>query len=488
MLAHECLISKLVGDLSVRSPRDLATTLVLLPTKRLELNLAAHLTMAKSGTAVLPQTKSWNLFLSECIAPTKSKSLVMVSSLLELTMKDFLSNHTSTSGNEPNQISSEHAHELVHLMAELWRNNARHSAQLLIKEWLERLWHLSDEVKIDLDKRVERVFSSLNQFEAHLLASGYQTTEAQQAQAIESSLLTMQEICTRLPYKRIIIAGLTSLPKIEIMFLNQLVAEAPSQNISIESWIHQPWRDLSVHAPLRLLSQAKTDAESPKLNISRMIQCKDPVDEMAFAIDHAMSKIDAGMPPSQLIIAVPDESIYQSIARSLMSLLPVTANIPLAKDLNATNSGRWFAQLIDLLKLKSSESFVRLAKHQDWSRIFKLPVLNENQVRHETQLEYWLQFAPNTIGDLDKTSLKTLQNDQVKELILNFDRGFINEYFFNQNSQKLDWAELQTWWQKAIQEPVERFLNQTKKHCFFFLNKTFCQRSLNSLPLTSKIF
>ncbi|MCX6123983.1 MAG: hypothetical protein NTV34_04435, partial [Proteobacteria bacterium] len=140
-----CLIEALTLDLLQKSPAELQQTTVLLPTRRLQLHLAATLSYAKGGATWLPKLQSWEQFLCDWISSNKnsteqldlpSKNLVMVSDVAELYLTAWINkqDHTFFRGHQ--------AHELLHLLQELWRHGKINTAEGLIASWVERQWQI----------------------------------------------------------------------------------------------------------------------------------------------------------------------------------------------------------------------------------------------------------------------------------------------------------------------------------------------------------
>lgn len=362
-----CLVETLTADLLSRTSQEVRETLVLLPTRRLQLHLSAALCRSQAGASWLPRLRTWDQFVSESIEASleenHNQELVMVSGEAELLMRELLDDGEHTVPN------ARQAHELLHLLKELWRHGVRDSASQDMKTWLERQWHLSDEGARQITGRIDSVFTVLAQFEDLLKAHGYGLEEARLHAGLKRIEKQMADGAWDLPAKRLIISGLTSLPLSQADFLEALVAYAKTDKCTgaLELWLDETWKELDLEAPLRRLHKVsgspRNDGPGAEKNVKLMHSCLHPTQEVLVALKRAMTLRSQGVPWHQIIIAVPDEKLYASTFAVQAERLGIPHNIPLARPWAATTIGQWVKIYMTCLGERTTQAFMHLLRH-----------------------------------------------------------------------------------------------------------------------------
>lgn len=395
-----CLIDALAQDLKGRAALDIKRTLVLLPTRRLQLHLSSALCVAAGGAAWLPSLQTWDQFLSTLMIDLQEQSteLVMVSEVAELIMTQLLSD--SLKAGLATNLNPRHAHELLHLLKELWRHGVRDSAKDSMKVWLERQWHLSEKGQRQILDRLDAVFDQLNTFETQLANTwGMELPERHTARGLQHVEEAIDRGSLRLPATRIVIAGITTLPLIQGAFLSKL-----AKVNGVEIWLDQVWQDLSVDAPLRRLhqwvgsdKQLQFERETrPPLNVKALHSCQDPLHECAVALSRAAECHRAGIPWHRIEIAVPDEAMYASTFTLLCENLNIPCNIPLARPWKSTRMGQWMGIYEQWLQRGSTDGLLHVLSHP-FTKVVVTPHLPHPQLfsKQEPEWEAWLADAPH---------------------------------------------------------------------------------------------
>ncbi len=350
--AGECLVTKLTSEL-LKPGVDLTRTHVVLPTQRLHLYVTRELCRHSGGASLLPCLWTWDRFAKELIAEHMTKDLVMVSSqsdlIMEHVIKTRVKNANSNKTARPLNTNSRHAHELVHLAAELARSGLTDEAHGKITAWLEQDWRRSPEVFQAITERMTDVFEALNDFNQTMKTHQWTTSEAARSQAVADWLTASPELQTSLvPPGEIIIAGLTSLPGLE----NQLLAKlATHANISV--WLDEtpPHTETSPLTTLRKAIGLPLTPANQTLwakGVKRITSTSDVSHEVMHTLTRVKDLTEQGIPPHEIAIIVPDETSHAPAFSALSGELGIAFNMPLASPWAETLPGRWLHLVTDL--------------------------------------------------------------------------------------------------------------------------------------------
>ena len=355
--AGTCLIEALCKEL-LKNPEHLSNTQIVLPTQRLQLYLSRELLAASRKDALLiPRISTWDSFIEGFLSEFSENTLVMGSSQLEIIMESVITTKIAALSKDrrihPNQG---HAHELLQFYSDLLRADAYQESKAALQTRLENQWHRSQAALAMLTERIEDVFEVLDDFQATLDSKGWTTKARQRCEAIRgflerTSILPMLDIRAIFGVNRIIVAGLTSLPKAE-----QKLLKALSQIPGLEVWLDEPPPRLDV-APIINLRQAvglpeqKAAAESWAKNVKSITASADVTHEALFALNVVHDLLTAGVPAHDIAIIVPDENRFgptfaaaktffeTECSKSLKTNL--TINLPLASSWETSIAGTW---------------------------------------------------------------------------------------------------------------------------------------------------
>ncbi len=354
--AGGCLVSEL-ADALLSYRGHLSDIVVVLPTQRLQRYLVRELVLRQGGATLLPRVETWENFLESTLSRYKNNNSVMVSSQAELVMETVI----ALAAQEPEMrsrfnVNRSHAHELLHFYSELRRAGHTIDAKDTIKTRLNNQWHRSDAAVAVMDQRIDDVFEVLRQFEMRLLKYEWTIRSAQRADAIMECL---QEIKDNGPDhlkeiigdKRLLICGLTSLPKIETELLSAL-----SQTHQCSVWLDLPPPHLK-KAPLVRLRSAVGLAEdlAPKdswgKNIRTIHSASDMTHEAANSLNWALELMQNGVAPHDIAIIVTDEKAYGPVYSSAKDFFesrsseilgyPLKINLPLANAWSCSSAANW---------------------------------------------------------------------------------------------------------------------------------------------------
>lgn len=409
-----CLVQTLVEDLVQCSATDLQKTLLLMPTRRLQLQVAAHLAARRDGASWLPQMATWDQFIQRESLPFFDGLTSISTALAELVFSAQIK-ELGIQG-----ISEGHAHELLHFLQELWRHGKRTESISALKEWLNRQWQLDPEAQQEIEDRAARVYQIIQVFEDALHTEGYALQEKLDAQAIKQWLQLLRQGTWRptTQSNRIIVAGLTSLPDCQLQLLGAL-----ANANAVEVWLDSPWQGLPPEAPLRQIRavvapDVKLAQEPVAINhVTRLQSAKDPFCEASIALERAQNAIARGIPPHRIGILVPDEPQYASVLATLSEHLGLRRNIPLSRPWTSTQAGGWITLLQRWVAGRESIALasLMLSPHSRSMLFSSAPdSLHESFTLHVSE---WLRDAPRLIESKALFELSLIHSRPSSEIL-----------------------------------------------------------------------
>lgn len=442
-----CLVDTLVDDLVSRTAEELQHTLLLMPTRRLQLQIAARLAARGASVSWLPKMATWDQFiLTESFPFTEDRQTLNVAAA-ELLLAELIKNKSS----EMQGISEGHAHELLHFLQELWRHGKRHAGIEPLQTWLSAQWHLEPEASREIEERAVRIYSILDAFEALLKAEGYALQEECNAHAIQAwrEALREQTWSPQNHVDRIIVAGLTSLPECQLRLLEELVRVEKPQ---FEVWSDTPWQTLSVDAPLRHIRAAIASHPDivnevlPINNVTRLQAAKDPFCEAAAALGRAQHAISQGVAPHRVAVLVPDEPQYASSFAAISEELGLRCNIPLSRPWTTTQAGAWMSMLQRWVMSKESTAFAALASSKHSAQIlFTADASLQLRESFYNNLSRWLRDAPRVIDSVAVFELSLSELRASEEILAIFHKAwfcFQGGKILALREQELHWLDV----------------------------------------------
>lgn len=450
-----CLVERMVNDLATKSPMELQQTLVLLPTRRLQLQVAAYLAARHDGASWLPQMETWDQFLRRESFAFLDHNMVMVSSAAELILSDLLKDQRL----RERGISEGHAHELLHFLQELWRHNKRCIGTTALTEWLERQWHITPEAICEIEARTASIYGVLENFEAVLHKEGYALQEEIDSHALQRWIAEMEanRWAPTTTATRIVIAGLTSLPDGQLALLKQLVHWG-----RVELWLDTPWLELPQDAPLRKIRTAidpKDREESIALsNVKFLLANSDPFCEAAAALARAQQAIDSGVPAHRVGILVPDESQYATALATLSEQMGVVRNIPLSRPWASTQAGSWYEMLQKWVSGRDAVTFASLLLNPlSQSIVFEsqnATLQSEDIQNFPYYVSQWLRDAPRQLDSKIIFDLSVSRARLPAPLIEIFNHG----WRIFQGSPEFSMEGQSQFWHSCFVPAIERLL------------------------------
>lgn len=358
LVAGSCLISELATRLLELDAATLPDTCVTVPTQRLKLYLIRELLLRQGGACVLPRITTWDTLI-EGQRTTEINTSVMVSGQIELLLEKVITNVTS-SETKRFHVNSAHAHELAQFYAELIRSGVRDHGQADLKATLEGQWYRSQAALEIMNERIDDVFAVLQDFESTMESHHWATKPLERTRAVEellSSLHSTDEVTLKNLFAcdRLIITGLTSLPKTEQDLLQKL-----ARLDGVEVWLDEPPPELK-SAPLISLRQKvglgahTTDASLWAKNVKSITSCADVTHEVLNALQFAFELMNHGCEPHEIAIIVPDEKVhgpafaaskdfFEKKASELLKKT-ISINLPLAASWETSMVGSWLRLL-----------------------------------------------------------------------------------------------------------------------------------------------
>ncbi len=432
--AGQCFIKLLADELSQAS-RHLDThptsTLMILPTRRLQLHLTKNLIALNGLNATyLPRMMTWEQFLwSIPSSPEVTKSYLrqISSDASEIILEALLEKKSIP------RIPSQKSHEIIHFLDELYRHNKRSTWKKTLQDVLQNQWYMSAEALSDLHARIDDLDAVLNSLESCLAKStiDYNVSEKVACEHFQYVLDLFTKGLWRSPYKRIIMAGITSLTWTQEEIFKILVSDDSLRikNLEhIDCWLDETWEGLSPSAPLWSLrchaglksnyvsaQSVSTTAPNPwdliKSNVKILGKATDITSEVAWALAIAKDLNAKGMPWHRIQVVVTNETEYRDVCTVLTRELGIPTNIPLSQSWSATVLGQWFELVASFLQDGFTADFVSLATHP-----ITYTMLGSSASEHARDsylsthacsrfLQRWSTQAPECLTELCLTSL-----------------------------------------------------------------------------------
>ncbi len=421
LLPGTCLLTELTHELKEASAWSNID--IVLPTQRLCLYLTRELALnSKSGAAVLPRLWTWDRFVENLIADSFGDNLrpqlVMVSSQCELIMDHLLALRTTTS-ERPLHTNQRHAHELVHLSAELARSGQREQAKERLLHSLENDWRRTPESLEHLCERLDDVFAALDGYEQTLTSMGWSTKEHARSKAVKAWMDSIAKSthdrcvqcrdqrdeacdmedslcpsCRSKGPRRILIAGLTSLPPIEAKLLGML-----SRQTGVSIWLDTPPNSNPL-APLNQLRHevGLTTPSAPDNTWAQGVRsikgCSDITHEITYVMNEVAQHLAAGVPGHEIAIIVPDESQYAAALAAFARCLDVPVNMPLASSWSTSSLGRWLRLVTELGTTRDIHRFGQYILHPFTRLVCSAPQeLIKDELRIQRELKHLPEFG-----------------------------------------------------------------------------------------------
>lgn len=387
-----CLITELAQTLC-STGTALSDIHVVLPTQRLQVYLTQEILRIRGGASVLPRLWTWDRFLENLIADFYDMKLVMVSSQAELIMDHVLRQRQDVLGERPSHTNPRHAHELVHLAGELQKSDAQSSAQGALQDFLARDWRRSEDVYRGLSERIQDVFDSLKAFEESMAEQQWVTTEEARCGSIKKWLETEEpEAFTHLPRGPIIMAGLTSLPPIEVQLLKRV---AGSENVS--TWLDEP-PPHSQSTPLALLRSAvgmspnATTSVSWALGVKKIYAAPDITHEVLHVLKEVKGLLDGGTPAHEIGVIIPEEKAYAPAFKAFSERLGIPCNMPLATPWAASPVARWLKLVATVSQENEIHSMGQYVLHPMTRKLFDAQATFDEK-KFQEQLKYFPEVS-----------------------------------------------------------------------------------------------
>jgi hypothetical protein len=422
--AGNCLISELTQSL-LESPKNLPKTLVVLPTQRLRLYLTRELLVrSKKDALLLPKILTWDNFLESVVLTKQLQSLVMVSSQLELVMESAIMASASKLTSRRLHANKAHAHELLYFYLDLRKSDTYVEGQDHLKQKIDSFWHYSPAALSIMHERIDDVFSIFDEFDAVLMDKNWTTKPQERRDQIRDYVEKLPEDLnldahTQLGVPRVIVAGLTSLSKIEQNLLKTL-----SRFKGLEVWLDEPPPRLK-KAPITNLREAvglppgHTNPEVWAKNVCSITEAKHLTHEAVHALNHAYELIASGCGAHEVAIIVPDEKMYGPVFAATKDFFEakasellnrqITVNLPLAAPWSTSTVGSWLRLAKDVAQATSVASVGQYLLHPLTIRKFS-PKKDEFG-----RLQKFLKDLPVTNNRLGRETIVFIEKNFSKE-------------------------------------------------------------------------
>ncbi|MEY4632472.1 MAG: hypothetical protein RIQ81_2592 [Pseudomonadota bacterium] len=377
-----CLVSLLATEFLPAQSRDLSSTWVVLPTRRLATWITASMLGPKSRQAMLaPRMLTLDQFVDALVEPLDLQLERQPTGSVESILFAMLGS------GKYRHLDRSHAHELAHLAGVLTDNNVtsqeldRSAIQILRQEI-----YRSEEHVCALMERIKSVTNLFSCLETTLAAAGLVTQENYRAdlsrQIAEKSATTGVEM----PWQNLVLAGFTSMVPSQVPMLKALAARkdvaviltrppqtgGEGRSATNQSPLARLASALNGHAP-EGNSPGRIAAPAAAVTEMRAIIAPDRATEVELALDIALDC--ATRSPNQrpdVAILLPDERAYEPRFRAAIEARIARGsfqggkapNLAAALPLAQTTAGAWALQWLAFLDLPGNQDGVFAREHR----------------------------------------------------------------------------------------------------------------------------
>jgi|GEM_PF-2629899 len=399
--AEDCLVTWLRDQLDPVHHADLASTWIVLPTRRLSGNLTASLAAMRAhsnstgspGSLIAPRSMNLDGFLTAAAAsapaPVQNSSGNVVPRALSPEMPELLIHALIESAiNSPltrprrKHVDPGHAHELAHLISSAVDNMLPLDAigPAATKILNEEIYRSEDQV-CAMAERIQSIQETIQDFQTLLKKNSLETMEMRRARlAAQIAAFPLDRVA---PWRRLVIAGFTSMVPAHLEMLRNL-AQRPDVTIALteppvalsgvrKSKGETPMARLAnhmrhapkaVHGSLLAPSTRQENSTKRPAEVTSWIAATRE-DEIALAIklakdllakDPSAPQVRQGgtHPPASVAILIPDETTYEPVIRKALeghAPFNLAATMPLTR----TISGSWFLHMAQFARLRHDE-------------------------------------------------------------------------------------------------------------------------------------
>ena len=399
--AEDCLVTWLRDQLDPVHHADLASTWIVLPTRRLSGNLTASLAAMRAhsnstgspGSLIAPRSMNLDGFLTAAAAsapaPVQNSSGNVVPRALSPEMPELLIHALIESAiNSPltrqrrKHVDPGHAHELAHLISSAVDNMLPLDAigPAATKILNEEIYRSEDQV-CAMAERIQSIQETIQDFQTLLKKNSLETMEMRRARlAAQIAAFPLDRVA---PWRRLVIAGFTSMVPAHLEMLRNLaqrhdvtiaLTEPPVALSGVrKSKGETPMARLANHmraaakaVPGSLqssINRNETSAKSPAEVTSWIAATRE--DEIALAIklakellsnDPSAPQVRQGgtHPAASVAILIPDETTYEPVIRKALeghAPFNLAATMPLTR----TIAGSWFLHMAQFARLRHDE-------------------------------------------------------------------------------------------------------------------------------------
>ena len=368
--SQTCLATALVEELAAFTDEALREAVIVLPTQRLSLWVAASLATRKTAF-VPPQQFNLDAFIRTTYAGlTTAAPLPELTDLeAELILAGLIKKHGFR------HLRLGHEHEVRQFFAELSDWGLTDSAFANLLNVASENIYLSDQSVDTLRERILElsVLHTVFLEEMHKLGSFTKAQILAQESTALPALLRAQDGSGPPLY----IVGFTSLKAQYVPFMQELL-----QREATRIWVSEPPELTGSLSPLRRIVNDLTHAAQSRIHYrtSTPIQLQDQIltgssgmdpkiadqpeshqhlaiyqtptilAEAAFALKLAQDAVRQGLPPSSIAILVSDDTSYGNPLRALTPRLGIGSNMAISTPLAGTTLGTWLAAVFELAR------------------------------------------------------------------------------------------------------------------------------------------
>jgi hypothetical protein len=414
---HDCLIRHLANYCINLAPSDVAKTVIVLPTRRAERLLMAQIALRSEKMASFsPQFCSLDQLMRQTMMIRGLLPQLIANKQLELLFQNFL----SVRQENYSHLDDRNAHEVLHLLKELYRQGQRNVFFENAKTWLSDQWMRSTDSITLMHDRLGEIESAIHDFEQYLTERHLSLPEREEFLLFQSDKSAIGHH-PLLQGRHLILAGLTSLSRNQIVFVSSLLKAEDASN-----WPRKPQvtvfgfdgRDFNLNPAVvknnlfpitamqnLFLNQSFTQQANETTNIDSIkswpiqtIQAfHTPLQEVKATLQTIQSLIKEEFAAAhRIVVAVSQESVYSEMIHSLAPNFLDEFNCPLPIPWTTSRIGQWWSLASDYHMTGSTRTLGQILIHPLSSVLAKATANgaeNSNERDLQTAVLNWLSNA-----------------------------------------------------------------------------------------------
>lgn len=452
------MLKKIAEELSVYSPSELASIVIVLPTQRLAVHLLGQLEQNHKVRSDLvfqaPQMFTLENFVRWACEKEKAPSATV---LADASLENLLSMLIEEGSYV--HLRKGHEHEIKQFFSLIEESGFENKAFQKLQEVMAQDIHHSEVSVSGIYQRIlelERLYAQLNRMLKEKNLKTYMTFCKDSAVFLQQTWVQQSELSHKLYF-----ACFTTVKGPFVDLLKYLSRR--SEVCFYLSAAPELLGDVNPLADLLAILRADTSKTNSRVKeiplpldprSCHIVELAQPYQEMQWAMTVLKQKLASGVPPHEIAILLSDEQVYGKLIRQSLNAEGIEANVAIPLPFSHTLMGNFILGLCDFFST-SKGSWTQLLNHSFWRRSF-------NRLSYRSLSSEMLGFELSFFSDEDDLARMLLrtQNDKFKHYLEFISKKieFFSQAIFTRAQLSL------SHWAQNFQEHFRSFLEKEIEH------------------------